>query len=373
MDQMHQEHEKTFFGVLKIFFEDKSFKTLRFNQEHTISDACEFVKKRLLQQNLASKKDIQNYVMVEKIGSQESILNPNLKIWFVKSRWKGDNSDNFYHLLYKSKLNIEESKMLKTGSKTLVRVCAEDGSFKTIFVDETMTCGECVEMICKKSRIDPSNNWKYKMFEKLPTSIRVFRDSERVMRIVNFWELNSIPAEFLFKQFDSEKDSIKLFQFPENQETKNNKNISKNDQESINESKEVSQEKQNTKKNDSRNRGSSLYIGGAAEVFDNSLHNWVNCYLTLSSQNIYFSRDVDGTQIQDRFSLYGAKITAFNEDIFFNSKNKELINSTKFMDIFKKREKIICLTLGDSKEWFFSFNSTQDFNNWFDNLSFKLN
>ncbi|KAJ5080207.1 spectrin beta chain [Anaeramoeba ignava] len=185
--------KKPVIKVVKVFLIDGSFKTLPLKEKDTIQDLIGlFITKARLQ-------NVDDFVMVEKKGSAERILAPELNAYFIRSHWE-DTKDDFTRFVFKNSKEIRKENVVANEDKMITRVYFEDGSYKTIPVTKRTTCADVTKTMCQKIWV--TSLTEFGIFEKRENEEdpRMCEEDERPMDLLKYWETNSVDAILLFKE-----------------------------------------------------------------------------------------------------------------------------------------------------------------------------
>ncbi|KAJ5067845.1 ferm domain containing protein [Anaeramoeba ignava] len=336
------QYKKALKQIVRIFFSDSVFKTVPISEDHTVYDVCCLVKGIIKKYGLEEEFKIQpDFVLVEKIGKEERILDNNIKVWFIKSKWAGENKGDFYRLVYKSRSGISDKTLVRSETSMVVRFLLEDYSFISLKITNETTCNDCVFSLKQKlalnSNFDP-NKPQYYLFEKFKNSLRRFDGSEKIMSVINFWEQNSIDAYFFFQDLNPKK-KIPIFEFsvPEKRrETIRTYDYRRKPTLSMLKNFEK------TEKNISQNED----IGGVFELYFPDEKIWKFVFVTITNNRLYFYQDSQQDSGQKKFNLFETKIFPLSkeesekfgkENIFVIEKeNHQWFLSCNSQDLMKK-------------------------------------
>ncbi|KAJ3447418.1 spectrin beta chain [Anaeramoeba flamelloides] len=144
-------------GLVKVYLDNKSFKTLALTSNQTVRELIERIQKKMLYENH------KNFVFVEKIGNIERILNPELKPLFLREFWEESEID-YCRFEYKDKVTVKN--LYNTDEKRFIKIYLQNSSYITLLIFPSTLCSDVLQKVCKKLRVDPQSSTEFSIYLK---------------------------------------------------------------------------------------------------------------------------------------------------------------------------------------------------------------
>ncbi|KAJ3427635.1 spectrin beta chain [Anaeramoeba flamelloides] len=129
--------------VVRVYFNDDSWKTLRLEPTDTVG---KLIKKT---RNKTFDKDTTNFVLIERKGKVDRILDERFNAWFIKKKWCSQD-DDFNRFVFLNPSKIEKKNVLSSDEFIISRIYFEDETHKTLKINRKQIALDIVKIVCSK-------------------------------------------------------------------------------------------------------------------------------------------------------------------------------------------------------------------------------